>query len=84
LGGFLLMRCYLHLLAPVLLALMPAQAQTAPVSVSFNLRTPTWSTGYNADIVITNNGSTILNGWTVAFDLPVSGFSNTWNATEGA
>ena len=83
-GGFLLMRCYLHLLAPVLLALMPAQAQTAPVSVSFNLRTPTWSTGYNADIVITNNGSTILNGWTVAFDLPVSGFSNTWNATEGA
>lgn len=63
---------------------MLAGAQTAPVSISFNLRTPTWADGFNADIVITNNGTTQISGWTVAFDLPVSGFSNMWNATEGA
>ena len=59
-------------------------AQTAPVSIAFNLRTPTWADGFNADVVITNNSAAILTGWTVAFDLPVSGFSNMWNATEGA
>lgn len=67
-----------------LLTLMALAAQTAPVDISFNLRTPTWATGFNADIVITNTGPTAITGWTVAFDLPVSGFSNAWNATEGA
>lgn len=59
-------------------------AQTAPVSVSFEVRQPSWSTGFNADVVITNQSNAIITGWTVAFDLPVAGFSNTWNATEGA
>ncbi len=61
-----------------------AWAQTAPVSLDFNLRTPTWEAGFNADVVITNNGPTAISGWTVAFDLPVSGFAKVWNAGEGA
>ncbi len=65
------------------LFVLPALAQTAPVSITFSTSS-TWGTGFSADVVVTNNGPTTLSGWTVAFDLPVSGFSKIWNATEGA
>ena len=65
-------------------ACLPLAAQTAPVTIDFNLRTPTWDSGFNADIVITNNGSSLINGWTIEFDLPAQGFSNTWNAIQGS
>ncbi len=58
-------------------------AQTAPVSISFS-RSSSWASGYSADITITNNSTSIISGWSVAFDLPVSGFSKIWNAVEGA
>lgn len=71
-------------LAAWTLSLLAAQAQTAPVSITFTPRLPTWATGFNVDVVITNHGDQAINGWTIAFDLPVSGFSNIWNAVEGA
>ncbi|WP_182909869.1 cellulose binding domain-containing protein [Microbispora sp. H13382] len=42
----------------------------------------TWSEGFTAGISITNNGTSTINGWTLAFTLP-SGQSITsgWNAT---
>jgi glucuronoarabinoxylan endo-1,4-beta-xylanase len=42
----------------------------------------TWSSGFTANISITNAGSSTINGWTLAFTLP-SGQSITsgWNAT---
>lgn len=56
-------------------------SQTAPVSVSFEVRQPSWSTGFHADVAITNQSNAIITGWTVAFDLPVAGFSNgPWKA----
>ena len=61
---------------------MPAAAATAPVTVEFSVR-DSWNTGYVADVVITNTGSTDINGWTVSFDLPVT-FTNFWNVVEGA
>lgn len=60
----------------------PAVAATAPVTVEFSVR-DSWSTGYVADVVLTNNGSEDINEWTISFDLPVS-FTNFWNVVEGA
>ncbi|MDP4625328.1 MAG: glycoside hydrolase family 9 protein [Akkermansiaceae bacterium] len=78
------MNSFALLLAACLLTSQQLLAQTAPVSIDFNLRTPAWADGFNADVVITNNSDIAITGWTVAFDLPVAGFSNSWNATEGA
>ncbi|MEY3896716.1 MAG: hypothetical protein RLZZ214_2236, partial [Verrucomicrobiota bacterium] len=71
------------LVVVLIFSALPGFAQTAPVSVAFRTSS-TWGTGYSADVVITNNGPTTISGWAVAFDLPVSGFSKTWNATQGA
>jgi hypothetical protein len=60
-----------------------ALAQTAPVSISYSTSS-SWNTGFSGTITITNNSASIISGWSVAFDLPVSGFSKTWNAIEGA
>ena len=41
-----------------------------------------WSTGFTADVAITNTSSTAINGWSLVFTLP-SGQTITsgWNAT---
>ena len=65
------------------LASLSAAAQTAPVSIGFAVSS-SWSTGFSADVTITNNSAAVISGWSVAFDLPVSGFAKVWNATEGA
>jgi len=43
---------------------------------------PPWNTGYTANLRITNNSSSAINGWTLVFTLP-SGqtFQSGWNAT---
>ncbi len=78
------MRKPIALAAALALSALRVVAQTPAVAIDFNVRTPTWATGFNADVVITNLGTTDISGWTVAFDLPVASFSNVWNATEGA
>lgn len=77
------MKSILTLLTAWALLVFPAIAQTAPVSITFSTSS-TWGTGFSADVVVTNNGPTALSGWSVAFDLPVSGFTKVWNATQGA
>ena len=37
-----------------------------------------WGSGYTAEITITNNGATAINGWTLEFDLPAT-IVNIWN-----
>ncbi|MFV2020427.1 GH12 family glycosyl hydrolase domain-containing protein [Micromonospora sp. LOL_023] len=42
----------------------------------------TWNNGYTTDVRITNTGSSTLNGWTLAYQLPAGQtISNSWNAT---
>lgn len=45
-------------------------------------QTSTWSSGFTADVSVTNTGSTPVNGWSLAFTLP-SGqtITSAWNAT---
>ncbi len=63
-------------------ATAPLMASTSPVTVDFTMR-DSWGTGYVTDVVITNTGAEDINGWTIAFDLPVT-FTNFWNVVEGA
>lgn len=76
------MKRFVYFLAISVATLLAAAAQTAPVSITF-ATSSTWSTGFSADVVITNHSSATISGWTVAFDLPVSGFSKSWNAIQG-
>jgi chitinase len=57
------------LLVPLALLLPTAPAYAAASTATF-VKTSTWDTGYQAQYTITNNGTTPINGWTVAFDLP--------------
>jgi hypothetical protein len=77
------MKCIVLILSLWMLSLFSVCSQTAPVSITFSTSS-TWGTGYSADVIIKNHGPMTISGWTVAFDLPVSGFSKIWNATEGA
>jgi hypothetical protein len=53
-------------------------APAAPISAQF-IRRDDWGAGFVADLVITNNGSTNINGWTLEFDLAAQ-ITNIWNA----
>src|SRR6266487_1943893 len=68
-------------------ALMYAQA-AAPagdgLAAAFTV-TWDWGSGYEATYTITNNTSTAVSGWVVAFDLPAGQqMGNYWNALEAA
>jgi len=41
--------------------------------------TSDWGTGFTANMTITNTGTSTMNGWTLAFDLPAN-ITNIWNA----
>lgn len=42
-----------------------------------------WSTGFTANLTITNNSSTAINGWTLQFAFPASQqITNLWNGQE--
>ncbi|MEU0550554.1 cellulose binding domain-containing protein [Micromonospora sp. NPDC005979] len=41
-----------------------------------------WNNGFTADVQITNNGSSTINGWTLTYNLPGGQtVTNAWNAT---
>lgn len=43
----------------------------------------TWSTGYGADVTVTNTGDTAATGWTVEFDLPAgTTVSSSWSSVR--
>ncbi|MBX7268257.1 glycoside hydrolase family 9 protein [Micromonospora sp. Llam7] len=48
-----------------------APLPTSPCRVSYG--TTDWSTGFTANITITNTGTTAINGWTLAFSFPNAG-----------
>lgn len=70
------------LLTAGVLAALPAHA-AAPVLAAQVVQTSTWSTGYGADVVITNSGDAASVSWVVEFDLP-SGttVSNSWSSVR--
>jgi hypothetical protein len=41
--------------------------------------TNAWGTGFNGDIKIKNTGTTVINGWTMEFDMKAN-IVNIWNA----
>ncbi|MEV4378055.1 PHB depolymerase family esterase [Streptosporangium sp. NPDC049644] len=53
---------------------------TAPCRVAYT--TNAWNTGLTASVIVTNTGSSAINGWTLGFTLP-SGqtVTSAWNAT---
>jgi hypothetical protein len=54
-------------------------AFTNSLSVTFVV-TSTWATGYNAEVTVTNNGDTAVNGWTLEFD-SIGTITNIWNGS---
>ena len=58
-------------LAAIVLTMMialPAQAATATATFT---KVSDWGSGFEGKYTITNGGTTTINGWSVAFDLPV-------------
>ncbi|MFC4591820.1 cellulose binding domain-containing protein [Sphaerisporangium corydalis] len=69
--------------ATALLAVTAALAVpgTAYADTAVFAKTASWDAGYNGQFTITNTGSSALNGWTVAFDLPSGTTAGTyWDA----
>ncbi|WP_408058041.1 glycoside hydrolase family 9 protein [Verrucosispora sioxanthis] len=58
-----------------------APLPTSPCRVTYG--TNDWSTGFTANITITNTGTTAINGWTLAFSFPNAGqrVGQGWSAT---
>lgn len=74
------------LLAVAALAAASAAVPGSPVhaaepELTAEITIDAWSTGYGAEVVITNHGQVETTGWTVAFDLPAgTTISNHWRA----
>jgi hypothetical protein len=59
-----------------------ATAQAAGVGAAYT-RTSTWSTGYTAQYVVTNNSGGTEKDWTLEFDLPAGAkLSSLWNGAS--
>ncbi|GIH10248.1 hypothetical protein Rhe02_83150 [Rhizocola hellebori] len=70
------------ILSAVTAAALPALAAAVALRAQV-VQTSTWSTGYGADVVITNVGDAASTGWTVEFDLPVgTSVASHWSATK--
>ncbi len=55
--------------------------QPAPLSAKADLTISTdWGSGFTAAVVVTNTGTTPINGWQVGFDFPYA-ITNIWNAS---
>ncbi|GGM21795.1 glycosyl hydrolase family 5 [Micromonospora sonchi] len=61
-------------------ATTPPPSGNAACAVKYTANS--WNNGFTADVQITNNGSSTINGWTLTYSLP-SGqqVTNSWNAT---
>ncbi len=66
----------------VALAALPAQAAAAQLRANV-VQTSVWSTGYGADVVISNAGDAPSTSWVVEFDLPAgTTVASHWSATK--
>jgi endo-1,4-beta-xylanase len=61
----------------------PPTSPPPPVSgCSVSYVPNTWPDGFTTEIVVTNNGNTAINGWTLAFSFPGNQrITNAWNGT---
>lgn|GEM_PF-6874400 len=46
----------------------------------YNLRHE-WNSGFTVDVVVTNNTTQVIDGWTIGIDVPGSTISTIWNAS---
>ncbi|MCO6006282.1 cellulose binding domain-containing protein [Actinoallomurus purpureus] len=68
------------LLLPLAVVLPAVSAYAAANTATF-AKTSDWGSGYQAQFTVTNNGSSAISGWTVAFDLPSGSSVGTyWDA----
>jgi hypothetical protein len=68
------------LLLPLAVVLTAVSAYAAANTATF-AKTSDWGSGYQAQFTVNNNGSSAINGWTVAFDLPSGSSVGTyWDA----
>lgn len=56
----------------------PAQVAAYGIEVTFR-KVSDWGSGFTGEMTIKNNGTTSLNGWTLAFDFPAE-ITSIWNA----
>src|SRR5690348_5888395 len=64
------------------LVALPAHAAGAVLTAQI-VQSSVWSSGYGADVTISNLGDAPSTGWTVAFDLPAgTTVSNSWSSTR--
>jgi cellulose binding protein with CBM2 domain/fibronectin type III domain protein len=68
-------------LTAALLVLGVALAPAASAATAAFVRTSSWGSGYEARFTVTNNTSTTITSWTVAFDLPAgTSVGSFWDA----
>jgi hypothetical protein len=61
--------------------LLDAGPYLAEVSVAVAYKQAnSWSSGFNGDVTITNQGTAAISGWTLEFDLDAT-ITSVWNAT---
>jgi cellulose 1,4-beta-cellobiosidase len=65
-----------------LLGLSVAATQAEAALCSYKVDNE-WNSGFVASITITNNGSSVINGWNVGWQYTTNRITNLWNATLG-
>jgi endo-1,4-beta-xylanase len=63
-------------LAAAIFVAASSQAATCVYSV-----TNEWTTGFQGSITVTNNGSTVINGWNLGWQYTANKITSSWNAT---
>ncbi len=64
------------------LASLPAQAAAPALTVQV-VQTSVWSSGYGADVILSNQGTTTTTSWVVEFDLPAgTTVSSSWSSVR--
>ncbi|MEU4829332.1 cellulose binding domain-containing protein [Streptosporangium sp. NPDC023615] len=70
-------------LAALVLAMVVAPPAQAASATAVFVKTSEWGSAFEGKYTITNGGTTTVNGWSVAFDLPAGGsVSSSWDATS--
>ncbi|WP_030763301.1 cellulose binding domain-containing protein, partial [Streptomyces griseus] len=63
--------------------LTPSARADSPALTAAVARASVWSSGYGADVTVTNGGDAPASGWTVEFDLPEgTAVSSHWSAVK--
>lgn len=66
--------------APATATTTPAGGSGGQYKVAYTIDNQ-WAGGYNASVIITNTGSSPVNGWTISWPLASGSLANSWNST---